>query len=87
MWKKLIIIAGVVGVAALVAKKVKAMNEERALWHEATTSAEDVNLPHRERHAKLHKPRRPGPRRPEAALPVPRGRSSIGRALPLQGRG
>ncbi|ADD45552.1 DLW-39 family protein [Stackebrandtia nassauensis] len=43
MWKKLIILAGVIGVAAIVAKKVKAMNEERALWHEATTSAEDVN--------------------------------------------
>ena len=43
MWKKLIILAGVVGVAAVVAKKVKSMNEERALWHEATTSAEDVN--------------------------------------------
>lgn len=44
MWKKLIILAGVVGIAAVVAKKVKAMNEERALWHEATTSAEDVRL-------------------------------------------
>ncbi|HZE38876.1 MAG TPA: DLW-39 family protein [Stackebrandtia sp.] len=43
MWKKLIILAGVIGVAAIVAKKVKAMNEERALWHEATTSAEDVS--------------------------------------------
>ncbi|HWH01831.1 MAG TPA: DLW-39 family protein [Pilimelia sp.] len=37
MWKKLLILAGVVGAAALVAKKVKAANEERALWHEATT--------------------------------------------------
>ena len=43
MWKKLIILAGVVGVTAVVAKKVKSMNEERALWHEATTSAEDVH--------------------------------------------
>ncbi|GAA4210578.1 MAG TPA: DLW-39 family protein [Actinocatenispora sp.] len=38
MVKKLLIIAAVVGVAALVAKKVKDANDERALWHEATTS-------------------------------------------------
>ena len=38
MWKKLLIIAGVLGVAAIVARKVKAANEERALWHEATTA-------------------------------------------------
>ena len=38
MWKKLLIVAGVVGVAALVAKRVKAANDERALWHEATTA-------------------------------------------------
>ena len=38
MWKKLLIVVGVVGAAALVAKKVKAANEERALWHEATTA-------------------------------------------------
>ncbi|WP_239676994.1 DLW-39 family protein [Natronosporangium hydrolyticum] len=38
MWKKLIIVAGVVGVAALIAKRVKAANDERALWHEATTA-------------------------------------------------
>ena len=36
--KKLLIIAGVVGVVALVAKKVKVSNDERALWHEATTA-------------------------------------------------
>lgn len=36
--KKLLIIAGVVGVAALVVKKVKASSDERALWHEATTA-------------------------------------------------
>lgn len=38
MWKKLLIIAGVVGVAALVVKKAKNANDERALWHEATTA-------------------------------------------------
>jgi hypothetical protein len=38
MWKKLIIVAGMVGLAALVAKKVKSANDERALWHEATTA-------------------------------------------------
>ncbi len=38
MLKKLLILAGVVGAAAFVLKKVKTANEERALWHEATTS-------------------------------------------------
>jgi hypothetical protein len=38
MIKKLLVVAGVIGVVALVAKKVKASNDERALWHEATTS-------------------------------------------------
>jgi hypothetical protein len=38
MLKKLLIIVGVVCVAALIAKKVKDANDERALWHEATTS-------------------------------------------------
>ncbi|MEV4753958.1 DLW-39 family protein [Micromonospora sp. NPDC049559] len=38
MLKKLLIIVGVVGVAALVVKKVKDANDERALWHEATTA-------------------------------------------------
>lgn len=38
MFKKLLIIAGVIGVAAVVVKKVKAANDERALWHEATTA-------------------------------------------------
>lgn len=42
MWKKLLIAAGVATVAVVVAKKVKAINDERTLWHEATTSAEDV---------------------------------------------
>jgi hypothetical protein len=40
MWKKLLILAAVVGAAALVAKKVKEANDERALWHEATTAPE-----------------------------------------------
>ena len=38
MLKKLLIVAGVVGAAALVFKRVKASNDERALWHEATTA-------------------------------------------------
>jgi hypothetical protein len=38
MWKKLLILVGLVSAAAIVAKKVKAANEERALWHEATTA-------------------------------------------------
>ncbi|GIF24923.1 hypothetical protein Ate02nite_76530 [Paractinoplanes tereljensis] len=38
MLKKLLIVAGIVGVAALVVKKVKASSDERALWHEATTA-------------------------------------------------
>jgi hypothetical protein len=38
MWKKVLIVAGVVGLAALVARKVKSASDERALWHEATTA-------------------------------------------------
>jgi uncharacterized membrane protein YjjB (DUF3815 family) len=38
MWKKLFILAGLVGAAVYVARKVKTANEERALWHEATTA-------------------------------------------------
>ncbi|WP_328341672.1 DLW-39 family protein [Micromonospora sp. NBC_00421] len=38
MFKKLLFLVGVVGVAAVVARKVKASNDERALWHEATTA-------------------------------------------------
>ena len=38
MWKKLLILAGLVGAAALVTKRVRTANDERALWHEATTS-------------------------------------------------
>jgi hypothetical protein len=38
MWKKLLILVGVIGAAALVVKKVKNANDERALWHEATTA-------------------------------------------------
>jgi hypothetical protein len=40
MWKKLLVLAGLVAAAVLVAKKIKAANEDRALWHEATTSPE-----------------------------------------------
>ena len=36
--KKLLIVAGIVTVAAVVVRKVKASSDERALWHEATTS-------------------------------------------------
>ncbi|GID97612.1 DLW-39 family protein [Actinoplanes sp. NPDC049668] len=38
MLKKLLILTAVVGAAALIVKKVKASSDERALWHEATTS-------------------------------------------------
>ena len=38
MLKKLLIVAGVVGAAALVVRRVKATSDERALWHEATTA-------------------------------------------------
>jgi hypothetical protein len=36
--KKLIVLAGIVGGALYVAKKVKTAKDERALWHEATTA-------------------------------------------------
>jgi hypothetical protein len=42
MWKKLLILVGVIGIAAVIAKKVRNANEERALWHEATTAAPDL---------------------------------------------
>jgi hypothetical protein len=38
VWKKLVILVGVLSAAAYVAKKVKDANDERALWHEATTA-------------------------------------------------
>jgi hypothetical protein len=38
MWKKLLILVGLVGAAAFIAKKVRDASDERALWHEATTS-------------------------------------------------
>ena len=38
MFKKLLVVAGLLGVAVVVARKVRAANEERALWHEATTA-------------------------------------------------
>ncbi|MFS8479603.1 MAG: DLW-39 family protein [Micromonosporaceae bacterium] len=38
MWKKLLVLAAVVGAAALIAKRIKEANDERALWHEATTA-------------------------------------------------
>jgi hypothetical protein len=36
--KKLLILVGLVSAAVIVAKKVKNANDERALWHEATTA-------------------------------------------------
>ena len=38
MWKKVLVGAGVVGLVALIARKVKSASDERALWHEATTA-------------------------------------------------
>jgi hypothetical protein len=38
MLKKLLIIVGVLGAAAIVFRKVRSASEERALWHEATTA-------------------------------------------------
>jgi hypothetical protein len=38
MWKKVLIVAGIVGLVALIARKVKSASDERALWHEATTA-------------------------------------------------
>jgi hypothetical protein len=36
--KKLLVLASIVGGAAYIAKKAKMAKDERALWHEATTS-------------------------------------------------
>jgi len=36
--KKLLVLVGIVGGAAAVVRKVKTAKDERALWHEATTS-------------------------------------------------
>jgi hypothetical protein len=38
MWKKVLVVAGVVGLAAVIARKIKSSSDERALWHEATTA-------------------------------------------------
>jgi hypothetical protein len=38
MVRKLIILSTLVAVGALIAKKIKAANDERTLWHEATTA-------------------------------------------------
>jgi hypothetical protein len=38
MFKKLLLLAGLVGAAVYVARKVRSASEERALWHEATTA-------------------------------------------------
>jgi hypothetical protein len=36
--KKILVLLGLLGLAGLVAKKVKTANDERELWHEATTA-------------------------------------------------
>ncbi|MCW2610757.1 MAG: hypothetical protein QOC93_3292 [Actinomycetota bacterium] len=36
--KKVLFLLGALGIAGLVAKKVKSANDERELWHEATTA-------------------------------------------------
>jgi hypothetical protein len=38
MWKKLLLLVVVAGAGAIVFKKVKDANDERELWHEATTA-------------------------------------------------
>jgi hypothetical protein len=38
MWKKLLVLSTVVVAGTLIARKVRAANAERALWHEATTA-------------------------------------------------
>ena len=38
MLKKLLILIGLVGAAVILVRKVKSANDERALWHEATTA-------------------------------------------------
>ena len=38
MLKKLILVVGILSAAAIVARKVKSANDDRALWHEATTA-------------------------------------------------
>jgi hypothetical protein len=38
MWKKIVLLAAFAGLAAVVVKKVKDANDERELWHEATTA-------------------------------------------------
>ena len=40
MWKKALLLIVVAGVAAVVVKKIKDANDERELWHEATTAPE-----------------------------------------------
>jgi hypothetical protein len=38
MFKKLLLLVVVAGAAAVVVKKIKDANDERELWHEATTA-------------------------------------------------
>jgi hypothetical protein len=38
MFKKLLILVGLAALAVFIARKAKNANDERALWHEATTA-------------------------------------------------
>jgi hypothetical protein len=38
MMKKMLFLVGLLGAAVVVVRKVRAANDERALWHEATTT-------------------------------------------------
>ncbi len=38
MFKKLFILVGLAALAVFIAKRAKNANDERALWHEATTA-------------------------------------------------
>lgn len=38
MWKKLLVLTTLVAAGAVLARKIKAANDERTLWHEATTA-------------------------------------------------
>jgi hypothetical protein len=38
MWKKLFVLSTLVVVGVVIARRVKAANDERTLWHEATTA-------------------------------------------------
>ena len=70
--KKLLAVIVAVAAGALIFSKVRASRNESDLWHEATTTAE---------------PGIPAAPVERVASRSARGRSSIGRAPPLQGGG